>query len=265
MPQNYFLTGMPKAGKTTVLLELVDELKRNGLKVGGFISPDEKHHGTRTAFHIMDVNTRKKAVLADVHGDGPKVSKYHVNIKSFEAVALPAMKKCKQCDVFIIDEIGRMEMKSRKFVKELDNVLDSKTPLIASLSRDYEKKFSALGKIMRITPGNREIIHRTLLEEALLSLEKRPAKKKPKPKKKKPVPKKKKPVRKATKKKATKKKKAKPKKKKKAAPKKAEKKKAPKKEAPPPKEETKVRLEEEEEHEKEEKGFFGKLKDAFGF
>ncbi len=192
MPQNYFLTGMPKAGKTTVLWELVNDLRDRGLKVGGFLSPGEQHHGTRTAFHVVDVQSRKKAVLAEVRGDGPKVSKYHVNIKSFEGVAVPAMKKCSQCDVMVIDEIGRMEMKSRKFLKELDNILDSDVPLIASLGSDYVKKFGALGEVLKVTPSTKERIHKLLLEEAGSTIKKR---KKPAPaKKKKPAKKPKKPM-----------------------------------------------------------------------
>lgn len=228
MPQNYFLTGMPKAGKTTVLWELVKELKEKGLRVGGFLSPDEKHHGTRTAFHVVDVQSRKKAMLADVNGDGPKVSKYHVNIKSFEGVAIPAMRKCGSCDVMVIDEIGRMEMKSMKFVKELDNILDSDVPLIASLGSDYEKKFGALGEVLKVTPGNKEKIHRRLLDEASGTIRKRkepaPAKKKKKKPEKKPAMKKAAPKKtqkkKAGKKTAGKKKAAKPKAEKKPEPKK---------------------------------------------
>jgi nucleoside-triphosphatase len=265
MPQNYFLTGMPKAGKTTVLWELVNELKENGLVVGGFLSPDEKHHGTRTAFHVIDVQSGKKAVLADVKGDGPKVSKYHVNIKSFERIAVPAMKKCRQCDVMVIDEIGRMETKSKKFRQELDNILDSDTPLIASLGPDYVKKFGALGEVLRVTPSNREAIHKRLLREASETIKKKkpkkPAKKK-KPKKRKPLRAKKAAPKKAAKKK-TARKKAKPKKKK-AAPKKTVKPKPPE---PKEKAEKKpeIVLEEEEEAPKKKGGFVDSIKDLLGF
>lgn len=250
MPQNYFLTGMPKAGKTTVLWELVKELKEKGLKVGGFLSPDEKHHGTRTAFHVVDVQSRKKRMLADVRGDGPKVSKYHVNIKSFEEVAIPAMRKCASCDVMVIDEIGRMEMKSRKFMRELDNILDSEVPLIASLGTDYVKKFGPLGEVLKVTPGNREAMHKRLLEEASGTIRKRPSpkKKKParKPARKKSAARKKKAPKKAARKKTTKKK---------ARPKKAKKKSEPKKEKP------KV---EEKEEPKKKGGLFDSLKDLIG-
>ncbi len=243
MPRNFFITGMPKSGKTTVLWELIEELKRNGLKVGGIISPSEKHHGTRTGFHIIDIRTGKEGLLADVHGDGPKVSKYHVDIRSFERVAIPAMEKCSECDVFIIDEIGRMEMKSRKFVRMLDHVLDSETPLIASLGSNYSRKFGALGEILRVTPRNRGAIYKRLLDEALKEL--------------------KKPKKKARKKKEAAKKKAVKKKARKRAVKRKERK--PKKKKPPEEiEERKPKIELEEEEE-EEKGFFGKVRDLLGF
>ncbi len=264
MPQNYFLTGMPKAGKTTVLWELVKELKEKGLKVGGFLSPDEKHHGTRTAFHVVDVQSRKKAVLADVKGDGPKVSKYHVNIKSFEGVAIPAMRKCGSCDVMVIDEIGRMESKSRKFMKELDNILDSDVPLIASLGNDYVDRFGALGEVLKVTPGNRERIHKRLLEEASGTIKKR---KKPEPaKKKKKKPAKKPMMKKAAPKKAPKKKAKKPAKREKSAKKKAAPKPKPKKverKPEPRKEKQKVELEEKEEPRKK-GGLFDSIKDFIG-
>jgi len=275
MPRNFFVTGMPKAGKTTILHQLIRELKKSKLRVGGFISPEEKHHGTRTAFHVMDIDSGREAILADIHGDGPKVSKYHVNIRSFERVVLPSMKKCRRYDVFIIDEIGRMEMKSRKFSEALDGVLDAEIPLIASLSKDYVGKFGALGEVLRVSPANRQAVYLKLLTESK-GLK---AKKMPQPKKKKEVRKVKKKAKKAPKKKAPPKKKAVKKKPAKKAKKKekAEKvpekkpekateekpKKAPKaKPEKAPAEKPKVHLEEEEEH--EEKGFLGKVKNLFG-
>jgi nucleoside-triphosphatase len=271
MPQNYFLTGMPKAGKTTVLWELVKELKDNGLKVGGFLSPDEKHHGTRTAFHVVDVQSRKKALLADVNGDGPKVSKYHVNIKSFEEVAIPAMRKCSQCDVMVIDEIGMMEMKSGKFLKELDNILDSDVPLIASLGQDYVKKFSPLGEVLNVTPSSREKIHKRLLEEASSTIRKR---KEPAPAKKKKTGMKKEAPKKKARKKSSRAEHAEKKKPRKKAPRKkssrAAKKKAPKAEKKPepareePREEPPKAEPEHKEKPRKKGGLFDSIKDFIG-
>ncbi|MFH1393494.1 MAG: nucleoside-triphosphatase [Candidatus Micrarchaeota archaeon] len=182
MPQNFFITGMPKAGKTTLLRRLIKEMKSKGLKVGGFVSPEEKHHGTRSAFYVEDVGSGKRAVLASVDGDGPKVSKYHVNVKSFESIALPAMKNIGKYDVVIIDEVGRMEMKSEKFSDLLDKAFEAHTPVIAALHNDYLRRYSFEGEVMMLTQSSREAVFLTLLKKASAeySKAKMPTKGKPK-------------------------------------------------------------------------------------
>jgi len=177
MPQNYFITGLPKAGKTVLLRRLIKALKAHGLKVGGLISPEEKHHGTRTGFYVKDIASGRIAALADVEGDGPKVSKYHVDVKSFESIAVPAMEGFEGCDVFVIDEVGPMELKSEKFADLLERILDSDTPLIASLQEDLAPHYAVKGDIVLLAENNREAVYDELLE-SIKSIHKKPAKKK---------------------------------------------------------------------------------------
>lgn len=166
MPRNFFISGMPKAGKTTLLRRIIKELKSNGLKVGGFVSPEEKHHGTRTAFYVSDVENGRSAILASVTGSGPKVSKYYVNVSSFEGIAIPAMRNMDKYDVFVIDEIGRMEMKSSKFVSLLDTLFDSKIPVIASVHDDYIDTYGSDGEVILLTENNRESVFFDLVKKA---------------------------------------------------------------------------------------------------
>ena len=237
MPQNYFVTGMPKTGKTTIVKRVVKDLQGRGLRVGGFLSPEKKQHGTRMGFEVEDIETGKTAMLASVKPPGPKVSKYHVKTRSFEGVALDTMKNVDMYDVYVIDEIGRMEIKSSKFMDLLEKVFQSGTPVIASVSSEYADDYKAYGEIMMLTPTNREAVYLDLINKTTESyVEKKPEKVEAFPAKK---------IRKARKK--TKKKKAKKKK--------PRKKKKPK----PPMEEEKPRK-----PEKEEKGFFGGLKDWLG-
>ncbi|MEM4359284.1 MAG: NTPase [Candidatus Bilamarchaeaceae archaeon] len=166
MPRNFFITGLPKSGKTTILRKLIEEFKKRGLKVGGFISPEEREHGTREGFYVQDIDTGRIGRLASTKGDGPKVSKYHVDIKSFESIAVPIMKKVDEYDVLIIDEIGRMEMKSKKFVELLDEVFESQTPVIASIHQDYVLTYAVNGEIFVVTPTTREAVFIDLLNKA---------------------------------------------------------------------------------------------------
>jgi len=167
MPNNYFISGMPKAGKTTLLRKLVEKMREHGLKVGGFLSPEEKIHGTRTGFYVEDIETGRIETLAEEDIDGPKVAKYHVDIKSFESLAVPVLESARRYDVMIIDEIGRMEMKSAKFGELLSQVLESDTPVVATISRDYMEAYSAWGEVQILTPSNRSRIYLTLLEKVV--------------------------------------------------------------------------------------------------
>ncbi len=241
MPQNFFITGMPKSGKTTILRKVVEELKKRGLRVGGFISPEETEHGTRTGFHVEDIETGKIATLAAVDADGPKVSKYHVNIKSFESVAVPSMENVDMYDVFVIDEIGRMELKSNKFIDLLDKAFESPTPVIASLHRDYVERYGVEGEVVILTLTNRKAVFLDLVKKTTDAY----VRKKPK---------------KAEKRKKAKKPKAKPRKK--AAKKKAKKKEKPK---PAKKEKKEKPKEAEKEKPRKKKGVVGSVRDLLGF
>ncbi len=215
MPQNFLITGTPKSGKTRLVQEIIDELKRRGFRIGGFISPEETQHGTRTAFHVVNVDTGEMALLASVDGDGPKVSKYHVDIRSFESVAVPCMQRCGKYDVFVIDEIGRMEMKSARFSSLLDDLLDSDTPFIATVGKDYVERYGTHGEVFTLEEGNRERVFTRVLRRieagALAKKKKAPKKKARKKPLKKKAPRRK--AKKARPKKKVRKKKAKPKKK----------------------------------------------------
>lgn len=165
MPNNYFITGMPKCGKTTLITKVIEELKNKGLRVGGFYSPEHTEHGTRDAFFITDIETGETAVLAKAGAGGPKVGKYGVDLAAFESIALPILDNLEKYDVIVIDEIGRMELKSAKFQERLSNLLASRKQVIASLHRDFVESYGATGELITLTPENRETVLVYLLEK----------------------------------------------------------------------------------------------------
>lgn len=163
MPQNFFVTGRPKSGKTTLIRRVVEELKKMGLRVGGFITPEEKEHGTRTGFHVKDLESGREAVLAVAGGGGPKVGKYGVDVKSFEGIALPVMGRFGEYDVIVVDEIGRMELESARFADALEEILNSETPLIAALHRDFVERYGLFGEVFTLTLDNHEAVYNELV------------------------------------------------------------------------------------------------------
>lgn len=264
MANNYFITGAPKSGKTAVLHELVDILKERGVNVGGILSVPTKEHGTREKYEIIDISTGEKIVLASVDGDGPKVSKYHVNIRDFEDLVIPTMRFAPNYDVFIIDEIGPMEMRSTWFGDLLADILTNDVSVVAAVNEIYVRDYKAWGRLIRLDGQSKERTVEFLLDrvgavkELKIGKKKTRKRNKKKTKVKPKVKKPKKPSKKPTKKKVKKKKPVKkiPKPKKKPTKKHVAK---PKKKAKP-----KIKKNVKKQTKKRKKGLFGWVKETIG-
>ncbi|XP_011096977.1 nucleoside-triphosphatase THEP1 isoform X3 [Sesamum indicum] len=63
----------------------------------------------------------------------PNVGRYKVDVSSFESLALPELQVKVDTDLFIIDEVGKMELFSSSFFPAVLRVLESNIPLLASV------------------------------------------------------------------------------------------------------------------------------------
>lgn len=144
-----FITGLPGCGKTTLIKELI---KNYNDSVSGFFT-EEIINRTRKGFKIKDIETREEGILASVDlKEGPKVSKYFVNIKDIERIAIPSLEK--EASLYFIDEIGAMELKSKRFEKILESILSSDKNIIATLHRNYIDKYKKYGEVIWLTREN---------------------------------------------------------------------------------------------------------------
>ncbi|KAK2997470.1 hypothetical protein RJ639_025899 [Escallonia herrerae] len=61
------------------------------------------------------------------------VGRYRVDVASFESLALPELQVKKGTDLFIIDEVGKMELYSSSFFPAVLKVLESNIPVLATI------------------------------------------------------------------------------------------------------------------------------------
>jgi predicted ATP-dependent serine protease len=54
------LTGNPDVGKITVLMKVVNALKKRGIHVGGMISREVREGGTRIGFEILELSSGRR-------------------------------------------------------------------------------------------------------------------------------------------------------------------------------------------------------------
>ena len=131
MSQALLLTGAPGSGKTTIIREAITASKA---KAGGFYTQEIRQGGVRQCFEIVTLDG-SRAVLAHVDIRGPqRVGKYGVDVASLERVAVPAMRRAsRECDIVVVDEIGKMELLSPAFREVLLEALNSERRLIGTV------------------------------------------------------------------------------------------------------------------------------------
>ncbi|MDW7970902.1 MAG: NTPase [Nitrososphaerota archaeon] len=158
-----FITGRPGVGKSTVLREVMLILRDRGWRIGGIICPEIRRNGRRIGFEIVDVASNNRGILAstDIHG-GPMVGRYYVNLRDLEEIAIPSIRKSmEEYDLTVIDEIGPMELKSRKFHDLVYEVLASDKSILAvlhkSLVETFSMRFSKI-KVFEVNEINRRYI-----------------------------------------------------------------------------------------------------------
>ncbi|HEU5251221.1 MAG TPA: NTPase [Thermoanaerobaculia bacterium] len=128
------LTGVPGVGKTTVVRRVADELTKRKRRIAGFTTEEIRSGKERAGFRIETFDGRS-AVLAHVSiRSEHRVSRYGVDIAALDAIVEEALAPSSRADVFLVDEIGRMECFSRRFVAAIEALLDSKRLLVATVA-----------------------------------------------------------------------------------------------------------------------------------
>jgi len=121
MKSIYLLTGRPGTGKTSLIKQVVAESE---LKTGGFYTEEIRSQGSRTGFKLLTLDGQE-AILAHIDFNKRfQVGKYGVDIASLDKVGVPALRKAAaQCDLVIIDEIGKMELFSADFRRAVLDII----------------------------------------------------------------------------------------------------------------------------------------------
>jgi nucleoside-triphosphatase len=131
MKQVYLLTGRPGTGKTSLIRQVVAEARG---KVGGFYTEEIRSRGIRQGFRLVTLDGQS-AILAHVDIHSPyRVSKYGVDIGSLDKVGVSALRRAaKECDLIVVDEIGKMELFSDDFRTAVFEMIDSGKRLLGTI------------------------------------------------------------------------------------------------------------------------------------
>lgn len=131
MKQAILLTGAPGTGKTTIIQQAVNTIKR---KAGGFYTQEIRDKGKRKGFEIVTLDGQR-AILAHTDIKSPyRVSKYGIDIAKFDKVGVSSLRQAiQECDIVCIDEIGKMELYSSLFREAVMDALNSGRKIIGTI------------------------------------------------------------------------------------------------------------------------------------
>jgi nucleoside-triphosphatase len=121
-PPRILLTGRPGCGKTTVIRRAAELI---GLeRCVGFYTEEVREKGRRVGFDVVTLDGRRGR-LARVGARGPRVSRYGVDLESFEALGVETLERALLAGarLLVVDEIGKMELFSQRFTALLDRLL----------------------------------------------------------------------------------------------------------------------------------------------
>lgn len=138
----YLVQGQPGSGKTTLLKAILARLREQGARVCGFITEENLGRSTssRTGFDVVSIpvdenDDSERCLFASKFSKTKfKTGSYYVHVASFDRVALPSLVLSDDVDVYLIDEIGRMEMHSVRFKEAVLDLLKAGKVVVGSIA-----------------------------------------------------------------------------------------------------------------------------------
>jgi nucleoside-triphosphatase len=143
-PRALLLTGRPGIGKTTVVRRVADRLA--GHAIGGFLTEEIRAEGRRVGFRLRTFGEGDETILAHLDfRSAHRVGRYGVNVKGIDAIVENALRPGPGVEIFLVDEIGKMECLSARFVAAMERLLASECQVVATIS-DHGGGFIARAK-----------------------------------------------------------------------------------------------------------------------
>ncbi len=163
---NILLTGDPGSGKSTLVQELIREMK--GCRLAGIITPEIRERRKRSGFKIIDLVSGEEETLASVRfQEGPRVGRYGINVVGVDRIVDLFLNSLPKADCVFLDEIGKMEMYSQKFRHLSGTLFRSGKIVIAVVHRGLVDRFKDKGELIRVDRAKFDRIKAHILEKVV--------------------------------------------------------------------------------------------------
>lgn len=144
-------------GKSTLVQKII---ALYGGKAGGVLARDKRFKDRRVGFELLDLASGQTGMLADEMGSGPQLGKYRVHLDDLDNIGAHAVENALDCDLIVVDEIGPMEMSSRRFISAVEKAIVSDKNMLVVLQEwsqhPIAKKVRRSFKVITVREDNRD-------------------------------------------------------------------------------------------------------------
>ncbi len=167
------VTGEPGVGKTTLVKRVVEGL---GDRAIGFWTEEVRDPRTkrRMGFKVVTTDGKEALFASKRFTSKHLVGSYGVNVRKFEELVLPVLERALRSPkgkVVIIDEVGKMELFSKRFRELVRKLAENpKVNLVATIPiRDVHPLVKELRRlpdavVIELRRSNREGMHEEVLK-----------------------------------------------------------------------------------------------------
>jgi nucleoside-triphosphatase len=161
------ITGTPGIGKTTLIRKVVEALEDYALS--GFYTEEIREVGVRKGFRFVTFGGEEGVIAHVDFNHRHSVGKYGVDVAAIDRLADIALNIDEDVDLYVVDEIGKMECLSSRFNAAMRRLLDSDQPLLATVSKKgggliEEAKHRADVELWEVTHANRDALVAAIVE-----------------------------------------------------------------------------------------------------
>ena len=165
---NIFLTGLPGIGKTTIIKKVIEKLNRSTC---GFFTNEEREGETRVGFKVETLFGMQGVLAHKDLKSKYRVGNYGIAVTGFEKIVSRELERClRGSSIIIIDEIGKMELFSRRFQDLVLECLDAPNPVLGTIMYGHHPFVERIKKredvkIFEVTRKNRNQMVNLLVNE----------------------------------------------------------------------------------------------------
>jgi nucleoside-triphosphatase len=157
-PPRLLLTGPPQCGKTTVVRRVAERFPG---RAAGFYTREVRECGRRVGFEIITLDG-EAAWLSHVDFPGPnRVGKYGVDLEGLHRLGLASLELAPGIDLIVVDEVGKMECLSLRFVAAMERLWAAPVPLLVTVAEKGGGYIARIkgnpgARLITVTPANRD-------------------------------------------------------------------------------------------------------------